>query len=126
MTGFVFAAVQPGLSLRKDPGDMLCYAVLVPTNIISSLILVIMISTVNRHIVEELVNKLTLIDDTLCRLRGGCGNQRSKRRIQMFIPILIFTVSFMCYDSFLWSKNVNIIFCLMKRFSHIITSVAMM
>jgi hypothetical protein len=126
LNGFIFSTVQREFSFTIDPGDTLCNAISVPTNIISSLILVIMTSTVNRYKLEELVEKLTVIDEELCHLRGGCAYLKNKIKVQLYIPILALTISFMCYDTFVWSKSFNTMFCIIKRFSHIITLVAVM
>lgn len=78
LAGFVFATVQLEFSHGIDPGDTFCHAIYVPLNFIGSLTLVIMNATVNRYKLEELVNRLTLIDDNLFRLRRGCIKHKDK------------------------------------------------
>jgi hypothetical protein len=126
LTGFIFCTVEPEFSFRSDPGDALCNAISVPINLISSLLLVTMISTVSRYKVEELVDKLSVIDEDLCRLQGGCSYHKKKNKVELYMPILALTTSFMLYDTFIWSANFDIMFCIIKRFSHIITLVAVM
>ncbi|KDR13681.1 hypothetical protein L798_12327 [Zootermopsis nevadensis] len=126
LTGFISCAVEPEFSFRSDPGDALCNTISVPINLISSLLLVIMTSTIHRYKAEELVDKLNVIDEGLCQIRGECTYLRDKNKVQLYIPILALTTSFMCYDAFVWSKHLNITFCIIKRFSHLITLVAIM
>jgi hypothetical protein len=57
LIGFIFAIFLPEFSLRKDPVDVLTYAVSVTLNFIGSLVLVIMNSTVNRSKPENLVKE---------------------------------------------------------------------
>jgi hypothetical protein len=126
LTGFVFAIFQPQFSHSIDPGDTLCYAISVPLNFIGSLILVIMNATVNRYKLEELVNRLTLIDENLCRLREGRIYHKDKRNVQLYMPILILVVSLMSFDIFVQISRLNLTFCIIERSSQVITLVAVM
>lgn len=44
----------------------------------------------------------------------------------MYLPIMALALFFACYDSYMWSKNVGIVFCIMKRYANIITLTAIM
>jgi hypothetical protein len=124
--GFVYTTIQPEFSLNRDPGEVLCNVISVPINYISTSILVAMTLTVNRYKIEELVHKLVLIDEHLVHLRGRSAYGKKKRHIEFYLPILALTVLFMCYDIFLWSQSVSLMFSIIKRFSHLITIVANM
>jgi hypothetical protein len=126
ISGFVYTINQPEFSLKSDPGDILCNVLSIPINYISTLITVIMALTVNRYKIEELVHKLVLVDEHLAHLRGRCTNGTKKWNVEFYLPILALTFAFICYDSFLWSQSYSIMFCVIKRFSHIITLVATM
>ena len=80
-------------SLRKDPVEMLTYAVSVPPNFIGSLVLVIMNSTVNRSKLEKIVKKLTSIHKCLTLLRSGYSYQRDRKNVQLFMPMLVLAIS---------------------------------
>jgi hypothetical protein len=124
LTGFVIATVLPEFSHSNDPADTLCHAISVPLNFIGSLILVIMNATVNRYRMEDLLNKLTLIDENLYRLRGECTNYKGGRNIQLYMPILLLTASLISFDAFVWSNRLSVTFCVIERSSHVITVVA--
>lgn len=126
LAAFVYCALRTEFSLLKDPSDTLCKAISGPVNFIGAFILVIMAVTVNRHKAEELLGKLSIIDGNLCRLRGGCTCHKNKKYVQMYLPIMVLAVSFACYDSYVWSKSADIMFCTMKRYAHIITLTAIM
>jgi hypothetical protein len=82
--------------------------------------------TVNRYKVQELLRKLSLIDGNLCRLRKGYACHKNKVYVQIYWPIMALTVSFMCYDSYVWSKNIDIICCIIKCYVYTITLTAIM
>ncbi|GFG31883.1 hypothetical protein Cfor_10236 [Coptotermes formosanus] len=126
LSGFVYTILQPEFSMKSDPGDILCNVVSIPINYISTLILLTMTLTVNRYKIEELVHKLVLIDEHLAHLRGRRADGRKKSNAEFYLLILALTVLFMCYDIFLWSQSFSLMFCINKRFSHIITLVAKM
>jgi hypothetical protein len=126
LIGFVFATFQVQISHSTDPGNTLCHAIAVPLNFIGSLILVIMNATVNRYKLEELINRLILIDENLLRLREGGTYHKGKRSVQFHVPILILVVSVLSLDAFLSSRTSNAVFCIVERSSHIISLVAVM
>jgi hypothetical protein len=126
LAGFAYCVFRTQFSYLTDPGDTLCNAISIPVNFITGFILVIMALTVNRYKVQELLRKLSLIDGNLCRLREGYACHKNKVYVQIYWPIMALTVSFMCYDSYVWSKNVDIICCITKRYVYIITLTAIM
>jgi hypothetical protein len=126
LTGFVFATFLPQFSLRKDPVEVLTYAVSVPLNFVGSLVLVIMNSTVNRPKLEKLVKKLTSIDKCLALLRSEHSYQRDGRNIQLFMPILFLAVLLLSCDVFMSFDKLNPVFCIIERSCQIITVVALM
>jgi hypothetical protein len=126
LTGFAYCAFRADFSFLKDPSDALCFGVSVPVNFTSAFILVIMALTVNRYKAEELLEKLSFIDGNLCRLRGGCAYNKNKKYVQIYLLIMALAVSFVCYDSYVWSKCVDMMLCIMKRYAHMITLTATM
>ena len=123
LIGFVYSIIEPEFRKNGDPGEILCNFVSIPITYISTLLLVTMTLTVNRGKIEEIVHKLVLIDENLARLRGRSVYGR-KKNVEVYLPILALTVLFLCYDSFLWVQSGCIMFCLTKRFSHLIALVA--
>lgn len=126
LTGFVFATFLPQFSLRKDPDEVLTYAVSVPLNFIGSLVLVIMNSTVNMYKLEKLVKKLTSIDKGLALLCSEYSYQRDGRNIQLFMPILVLAILLLFCDVFIMFDKLNPVFCIIERSCQIITLVAVM
>jgi hypothetical protein len=126
LAGFAYCAFRTEFSFLNDPGDTLCSAVSFPVNFISAVILVITAVTVNRRKVAELLEKLSLIDENLCRLQERCESHKNRKYTQIYWPLMALTVSFMCYDSYVWSKHLDFIFCMMKRYVHVITLTATM
>jgi hypothetical protein len=126
LIGFVFATFLPQFSLRKDPLEVLTYAVSVPLNFIGSLVLVIMNSTVNRYKLEKLVKKLTSIDKSLTVLRSGYCYQRERRNVQVVIPVLVLAVIFLSSEVFLVYNTLNPVFCVTERSCQVITLVALL
>jgi hypothetical protein len=124
LSGFIYGIIHPVFTLRSDPGDILCNVVSIPIYYISTLLLVTMIPTVNRSKIEELVRKLVWIDEHLAHLLRRSSYDRKKRSVELYLPILTLAVLFMCYDFFLWSQSVGLVFCTTVRLSHIITLVA--
>jgi hypothetical protein len=124
LSGFIYGIIHPVITLKSDPGDILCNVVSIPIYYLSTLLLVTMTPTVNRSKIEELVHKLVLIDEHLANLLRRGAYDRKKRSVELYLPILTLTVLFMCYDFFLWSQSVGLVFCTTVRFSHIITLVA--
>lgn len=124
LSGFVYNIIQPAFTTNSDPGIILCGFVSVPINYISTLILVMMNLTVNKHKTEELVHKLILIDEHLAHLRGRRDYGRKKRNVEFYLPILALYVLFMCYDSFVWRQSFGLMFCINVRFSYVIALVA--
>jgi hypothetical protein len=126
LTGFVFATFLPEFSLRKDPLDVLTYAVSVPLNFIGSLVLVIMNSTVNRNNLEKLVKKLTSIDKCLTVLRSGYCYQRDRRNVQVVIPVFVLAVILLSSEVFMVYGKLNLVFCIIERSCQVITLVALL
>jgi gustatory receptor len=124
ISGFVYGIIQPAFTIKSDPGDILCTVVSIPIHYTSTLFMVTLTPTVNRYKIEELMHKLVWIDEHFARLRRRSAYGRKKKSIELYLPILALTVLFMCYDSFLWSQCVGLIFCITVRFSHIIALVA--
>lgn len=126
LAGFAYCTLRTDFSFLKDPSDTLCNAISGPVNFINAFILVIMAVTVNRYKIEELLGKISLVDGNLCRLRGGCAYRKNKKCMQIYLPIMVLALSFVCYDSYMWGKTVDTMFCMMKRYAHIITLIAIM
>jgi len=126
LTGFVFATFLPEFSLRKDPAEVLTYAVSVPLNFICSLVLVIMNATVNRSKLEKLVKKLTSIDKSLTLLRRGYCYQEKRRNVQLFMPVMVLAVLLLSCDVFLSVDKLNPVFCIIERSCQLVTVVALM
>ena len=126
LTGFVFATFLPEFSLRKDPVEVLTFAVSVPLNFFGSLVLVIMNSSVNRSKLEKLVKKLTSIDKCLTLLRSGYSYQRDRKNVQLFMPMLVLAVLLLSSDVFMNVGKLNLVFCIIERSCQIITLVGIM
>jgi gustatory receptor len=126
LTGFVFATFLPEFSLSKDPVQAVTYAVSVPLNFVGSLVLVTMVSTVNRYKLEKLVNKLASIDKNLFLLRSGYFCKRDEKSVQLYMPILVLAVLVLSYDAFISVDRLNPVFCIVERLCNLISLVAVM
>ena len=126
LTGFVFATFLPEFTLRKDPVEVLTYAVSVPLNFIGSLVLVIMNSTVNRSKLKKLVKKLSLIDKSLTLLRSEYSDHKDGRNIHLFMPLLVLAILLLSCNIFMMLDKLNPVFCIIERSCQIITLVAVM
>ena len=112
--------------MRKDPVEVLTYAVSVPLNFVGSLVLVIMNSTVNRSKLEKLVKKLTSIDKRLSLLRSGYSYKRDRRNVQILMPVLLLALLLLSCDVFLVFGKLNPVFCIIEMSCQIIKLVAVM
>jgi hypothetical protein len=126
VAGFLYCTPQAEFSLFRNPGDTLCNGISVPLNFIIASIIVIMAVSVNRHRAQELFNKLSHIDGSLCRLRRGCECHRQRSSGQLYLPLMALIVGFMSYDSYVWSEKFDAAFCIAKRCVHIVTLSAIM
>jgi hypothetical protein len=126
LAGSMYCTLWMEFSLFKNPGDTLCKSISVPINFTSALILVITAVTVNRRQAEELFRKFSSIDASLCRVRRGCESHKKKSHMQLYVPLMALTVTFLCYDIYVWSKNLDTTFCIAKRYAHFVTLAATM
>jgi hypothetical protein len=126
LTGFVFETFLPEFSFRRDPHQVVTYVVSVPLNFVGSLVLVIMNSTVNRYKIEKMVKILSSVDERLILLRSGHFGQRGRKKVQVFMPVLLLAFLLLFCDVCLAVEKLDPVFCIIERSCQMITLVAIM
>jgi hypothetical protein len=120
-TGFVICVQDVQIKLSTNPGQVVSHMFSSPTNFITSLMDIILMSVVNRKQMMKLVMKLFTIDEIL--LQGKELETYQKTRRRMFLELIIIfgvLVPFLCYDSYFFGRYTSHIYEAMSRFSIVV------
>jgi len=125
--GFVTCVQQVKTNLSTNPGQVVSEMFSVPTNFITSMACMVMMTVINRKEMMELVRKLCTIDDLL--LEGKGRNIYLKTRRRMLLELIItfgVLIPFLCYDSYFFGLLSSYAYEVMSRLSIAVTVTAVL
>lgn len=116
--GFVMCVQHVKTKLSTNPGRVVSEMFSAPTNFITSMTCMIMMTVINRKEMMELVRKLCTIDDLLLEGKGLKIYLKTRRRMLLELIITFgVLIPFLCYDSYFFGQLSSYAYEVMSRLS---------
>ncbi|KAJ9582601.1 hypothetical protein L9F63_023060 [Diploptera punctata] len=118
MTGFVMCVQDVHIKLTENPGQLMSHMFSTPTNFVSSIVDIIVMSTLNRNKILTLLNRMCKIDEMLYIAKHkGVYKKTERYLIIQTLIVIIALVPLICYDIHSFWKFSNMTYEIISKLS---------